>query len=123
MEILATVLQVIVALGLLNVWLIRARKSTPYRGGESETIKEEFATYDLPAYMMYLVGGLKILIAIAMIAGIWIDALLVPAGSMLMVLMIGAYAMHLKVKDPVKKAVPSLLMLGMAIAITLINLI
>lgn len=123
MEILATVLQVIVALGLLNVWLIRARKSTPYRGGESETIKEEFATYDLPAYMMYLVGGLKILIAIAMIAGIWIDALLVPAGSVLMVLMIGAYAMHLKVKDPVKKAVPSLLMLGMAIAITLIKLI
>jgi hypothetical protein len=123
MEILATVLQVIVALGLLNVWLIRARKSTPYRGGESETIKEEFATYDLPSYMMYLVGGLKILIALAMIAGIWVDALIVPAGSVLMVLMIGAYAMHLKVKDPVKKAVPSLLMLGMAIAITLIKLI
>lgn len=123
MEILVTALQVIIALGLLNVWLIRASKSTPFRGGDSQTIKEEFATYDLPPYMVFVVGGLKVIIALAMLAGIWIEALIVPAGSVLIVLMIGAYAMHLKVKDPVKKAIPSLLMLAMAVTITLLSLI
>lgn len=123
MEILVQALQVIVALGLLNVWLVRASKSTPYRGGDAETISEEFATYGLPSFMIYVVGGLKVIIALAMIVGIWINAVIVPAAAVLIVLMIGAFVMHLKVKDPFKKAVPSLLMLGMAIAIAAISLI
>ena len=117
MEILGTVLQIIVALGLLNVWLIRATKSTPYRGGDAENITEEFATYGLPSFMIYVVGGLKVIIALAMLVGIWIKALVIPAAAVLIVLMIGAFVMHLKVKDPFKKAVPSLLMLAMACAI------
>lgn len=122
MEILGLALQVIVALGLLNVWLIRAGKATPYRGGEAKSMPEEFAAYGLPAAMMYVVGGLKILIALAMLGGIWLPALIVPAAAVLIVLMLGAFVMHLKVKDPFIKAVPSLLMLAMAIAITALSL-
>ena len=81
MEILIQALQVIVALGLLNVWLIRSSKSTPYRGGDAQTISEEFAAYGLPAFMMYVVGGLKVIIALAMIAGLWIPALVIPAAA------------------------------------------
>ncbi|NBW66916.1 DoxX family protein, partial [bacterium] len=50
-----TVLQVIVGLGLLNVWLIRAASATAYRGGAAKTIKEEFAAYGLPNAAMYVV--------------------------------------------------------------------
>jgi uncharacterized membrane protein YphA (DoxX/SURF4 family) len=122
MEILTIALQIIVALGLLNVWLIRAGKETPYRGGEAKSMSEEFAAYGLPVAMMYVVGGLKILIALAMLAGIWLPSLIVPAAAVLIVLMLGAFVMHLKVKDPFIKALPSVLMLAMAAAITALTL-
>ena len=120
METLRLVLQVIVALGLLNVWLLRARKPTRYRGGDSKSIREEFAAYGLPVGVMYVVGGLKVAIAIALLAGIWLPNLIVPAASLLTLLMIGACAMHLKVRDPLLKVVPALLMLAMAIAIAVL---
>ena len=122
MEIMREVLQVIVALGLLNVWLVRAHKSTPYRGGDAVTIRDEFAAYGLPAFMMYVVGGLKVIIALMMLAGIWLQVFVLPAAAVLILLMIGAFIMHLKVKDPLIKAVPSLLMLSMAIAIAIVAL-
>ncbi len=120
MEILRQALQVIVALGLLNVWLVRAGKPTRYRAGDAKSMREEFAAYGLPVAMMYVVGGLKLIIAAALLAGIWQSALVVPAASLLILLMIGAFIMHLKVKDPFERAIPSLLMLGMAIAITVL---
>ena len=121
MDILQQALQVIAALGLLNVWLIRAGKETPYRGGDAKSIREEFEVYGLPPATMYVVGGLKILIAVAFLAGIWVPALVLPAASVLIVLMIGAFVMHVKVKDPFSRAVPSLLMLAMAVAIAALS--
>jgi len=121
MYILQQALQIIVALGLLNVWLIRARKETAYRGGDAKSIREEFEVYGLPPAMLYIVGGLKILIAIAFLAGIWFPVLVLPAAALLIVLMIGAFVMHVKVKDPFSRAVPSLLMLLMAIAIAALS--
>ena len=123
MEILRQALQVIVALGLLNVWLARSGKSTRYRGGDAQSMREEFAAYGLPVAMMYVVGGLKLIIAVALLAGIWLHVLVVPAAAVLILLMIGAFMMHLKVKDPLVKAVPSLLMLAMAIAITVLSVL
>jgi len=41
---LPNLLQTIVGLGLLNVWLVRGRSSTSYRGGAAQTLQEEFAT-------------------------------------------------------------------------------
>ena len=120
MEVLQQALQVIVALGLLNVWLVRAGKATRYRGGDAKSIREEFAAYGLPVAMMYVVGALKVIIAVALLAGIWQPALVLPAAALLILLMVGAFGMHLKVKDPFDRAVPSLLMLGLGIAIAVL---
>lgn len=114
---IASVLQVIVALGLLNVWLLRARSSTSYRGGEATSLKEEFAAYGLPEFMFYVVGGLKIGAALALVAGLWLPQLVVPAAAIVAVLMVGALVMHMKVKDPLKKSLPAFAMLVMAVAI------
>lgn len=111
MNMFLIVLQVLVALGLLNVWLIRREKGTEYRGGNAHSMREEFAVYGLPAWSMYLVGGLKILAAICLIAGIWMHALILPASVVLIVLMIGALAMHLRVSDPAKKSLPAVMLL------------
>lgn len=110
----STVLQLVVALGLLNVWLVRPKKATPYRGADSEELKEEFAAYGLPDVAFYVVGTLKVLSAVALIAGIWYPALVLPAAAVVAVLMVGALVMHAKVGDAAIKSLPALLMLLMS---------
>jgi hypothetical protein len=45
MEKIVLACQIVVALGLLNVWLLRANKPTSWRGGEAKNMLEEFRTY------------------------------------------------------------------------------
>lgn len=57
MTIITQIAQLIVGLGLLNVWLIRFNKATAYRGGAAQSMKQEFAAYGLPEWFCYVVGG------------------------------------------------------------------
>lgn len=114
-------LQLAVALGILNVWMLRSNRPTPYRGGSAKNLREEFAAYGLPFWFMCLVGVLKIGLALTLIAGIWIHRAAQPAAIALGVLMLGAFFMHLKVKDPIKKAMPSLAVLAICAAIALLQ--
>lgn len=111
---LTTVLQVVVGLGLLNVWLLRSSNSTPYRGGDARSLREEFAAYGLPLWVFYLTGALKIGSGVLLIAGLWIPSLVAPAAGIVVALMIGALAMHVKVSDPPLKSLPALAMLAMS---------
>ena len=56
---------------------------------------------------MYLVGGVKILLALALIAGIWFRAIVPLAAAGMGLMMLGAIAMHLKIKDPLRKSLPA----------------
>lgn len=111
---LSTVLQIIVGLGLFNVWLVRAGSATSYRGGAATSLKEEFATYGLPPFSFYVVGALKLGSGACLLAGLWIPELVLPAAAVVVGLMLGALAMHAKVKDPLIKSLPALLMLAMS---------
>ncbi|MEO7165853.1 MAG: DoxX family protein [Chthoniobacterales bacterium] len=117
---LKIVLQLIVGLGVLNVWLLRANKPSPYRGGSAGNLREEFAAYGLPSGAMYLVGAIKILLALALIAGIWFQVLVRPAAIGMGLMMLGAVAMHVKIADPLKKSLPAA---GVAILCLLIVLL
>lgn len=110
-------LQVIIALVLLNVWLLRANRSTGYRGGEAKNIKEEFAVYGLPAWFCYLVGFIKVSCAILLLVALWYPSLRQPAALMISVLMLGAVLMHAKVGDPIKKTLPAAVMLIMTVVV------
>lgn len=70
-------------------------------------MKEEFAVYGLPLQVMYFVGFLKIVLALLLIAAIWLPALTLPASLGLAILMAAAVAMHFKVGDPAKKSIPA----------------
>jgi hypothetical protein len=113
----ASLLQVIVGLGLLNVWLVRGRSSTAYRGGTAETLRDEFAAYGLPGFAYYVVGALKIVSAIVLIAGVWMALPVRAVAGLVVALMVGALAMHFKVGDPLMKSLPAALMLAMSAAI------
>jgi hypothetical protein len=110
---ISNIFQVVMALGLLNVWLLRFNKITPYRGGSSKSLKEEFLSYGLPVWFSYFVGTLKVCSALLLIAGIWIPQIVLPASIVVSSLMIGAVAMHLKINDPLIKSLPALMMLIM----------
>lgn len=114
---LSSVLPIIVGLGLLNVWLVRGRSSTSYRGGAAQTLQAEFAAYGLPSFAFYVVGALKISAAIVLIAGVWFALPVREAAALVAALMLGALAMHLKVGDPLMKSLPAAVMLVMSVTI------
>jgi uncharacterized membrane protein YphA (DoxX/SURF4 family) len=118
MSLIVSAIQIIVALGLCNVWLLRSQKSSQFRGGSAKNMKEEFLVYGLPVWFMYLVGFLKIAIAISLLVGFWTPVLLLPAASMLVVLMLGAIAMHIKVHDSFIKMFPAVIMFALASFLT-----
>lgn len=113
------IVQIVAALGLLNVWLLRANQSTAYRGGAATTMREEFAAYGLPAWMVVVVGALKVGVALALLAGIWYPPIVLPAALLLCVLMLGALSMHFRIHDPMRKCVPAAGMLALGILIVL----
>jgi len=111
------VLQVVIALGIFNVWILRSAKATEWRGGDATTMQQEFAVYGLPSWSVQVVGALKLLCAAGLIIGIWVPGVTLPAAAGLAVLMVGAIAMHIKVKDPLKKSLPALTMLVMCLLV------
>ncbi len=116
-----TILQCAVAIGLLNVWLLRANQTTPYRGGNAQTMREEFAAYGLPPLAMYLVGTLKVGAALCLIAGVWLPSLVFPAALLIAILMVGALAMHIKIHDPVQKSAPAVVLLLISVVICFLD--
>lgn len=115
METVSLIIQIVIALGIINVWLLRYGKATGWRGGTATTMKEEFEVYGLPSWFMGVIGGLKLLLATALIVGIWLPVLTTPAALGMALLMLGAIAMHFKVKDPLKRSVPAFSMLVLSL--------
>lgn len=118
---LPAVLQLVVGLGLLNVWLVRPKSATAYRGGAATSLKEEFAVYGLPGAVFYLVGALKITAGVVLILGVWIALPVQLAAAVIAALMVGAVIMHAKVRDPLVRAVPATIMLILSSAIVLLT--
>ena len=108
MTIVTVTLQTIISLCLINVWLFRYHKATSFRGGQAKSMKEEFVAYGLPAKFTYVVGFLKLVAAILLIAGIWYPVLVPKVALMVSLLMVGALLMHLKIKDPLIRALPAI---------------
>ena len=117
MDFAITLCQVVVALGIYNVWLLRFGKATSWRGGNAKNMREEFEVYGLPPWFMVAVAVLKLSFATLLLAGIWFPFLTTPAAVGMSALMLGAVSMHLKVRDPLKKALPSISMLVLSLFI------
>jgi uncharacterized membrane protein YphA (DoxX/SURF4 family) len=113
------VLQVVVALGIFNVWILRRGKATGWRGGAAKNMEEEFEVYGLPTWSVQVIGFLKLLFALCLVAGLWLSELTRPAAVGLAILMSGAILMHLKVKDGIKKSLPAITVLALCLIIAL----
>lgn len=121
MEVISIAAKIIIAAGIVNVWILRFNKATAYRGGSATSMKDEFAAYGLSEGVMKLVGFLKLLLAALLVIGIWVAPLAVPAAAGMAVLMIGALAMHFKVGDSLMKFLPAFMMLLLSLAVLMID--
>lgn len=110
-------LQLFVAFGLLNVWVLRSNQETPYRGSNASSLKNEFTAYGLPLWSFYVIGFIKISSALLLLLGLWKPFLVFPAALVVSFMMVGAVCMHIKVRDPLKKLLPALIMLFFSIGI------
>jgi hypothetical protein len=120
MEYVEIALKCIVGLSILNVWLIRGKKATEWRGGDAKTITEEFRAYGLPVWFMYTIGTLKVALALLLLASIYYPGVERIAAYGIAFLMLGAVSMHVKIGDPLKKSFPAFTFLVLSIVITLL---
>jgi len=120
MQTATIVIQLLIALGIINVWLLRFGKPSPWRGGQAKNMREEFAVYGLSTSAMFAIGFIKVLLAGLLIAGIWWPVLTSPAALGLAVLMLGAVIMHFKVGDPAKKSLPAATVLILCLVVVVL---
>lgn len=109
--------QIIIALGIFNVWLLRSANATAWRGGDATNMKDEFAVYGLPEWFMKIIGGLKLILAGCLLLGLFVPALTQPAAIGMAALMLGAISMHVKVGDSLKKSLPAFIMLLLSLIV------
>ena len=67
-------------------------------------LKRNFSTYSLPSWSFYLIGFIKILCSVFILLSIWFKELEMISLMTLALIMCGSLAMHVKIKDPIKKS-------------------
>jgi uncharacterized membrane protein YphA (DoxX/SURF4 family) len=118
-DFLLVIAQAAIGLTILNVWLFRFRVASSFRGGGAANMREEFAAYGLPSWSILLVGGAKVALAVALLIGIWIRSVTLPAAAGLAAFMLAAVAFHLKAGDPLVRSAPAAVLLGLLIVVVL----
>jgi len=120
MEYVLIAMKLIVGLSILNVWLLRAKQSTPWRGGDANTISEEFAAYGLPDWFMWMVGAAKVGLSVLLLLSIFYPQFETYSAYGIAFFMVGAVAMHIKIGDPLKKSFPAFTFLVLSLIIALV---
>ncbi|MDB2384874.1 DoxX family protein [Polaribacter sp.] len=110
-------LKIIVGISILNVWLIQPKKETIWRGGNAKNIVEEFKVYGLSKTTCYIIGFLKVTLAILLLLSIQFKFLTIYASLGLAFLLFGSIIMHIKVKDAWFKSIPAFLFFSMNLVI------
>lgn len=76
---------------------------------------EEFAVYGLPAWFMKVVMALKLTCATFLLLGLAFPDLVLIGALGMVVLMVGAVAMHMRVRDDLRKTLPAAGMLFLSL--------
>ena len=100
MENLINLAQIVVAISVLFVWTFRM-----------QNVLKEFEQFGLSDLIRNLVGATKISLATLLIVGIWCLSLVLIPSILMGMFMIAAQYFHFKIKNPLIKHLPSLILL------------
>ena len=121
MEYLMNTIKIVIALSIINVWLFRVQKPTGWRGNNADDMKGEFKAYGLPEWVMYVVGSLKVIFSLGLLASIYYDKLEVPSAFGIALFMFVAILMHIKISDPIKKSLPAFIFFSLSLIVALVQ--
>lgn len=107
--------QLFLGIAMYDVWWFRYRRPGIFRGGDTTTMEEEFRFYGLPDGFRKVVRVLKLSAGTLVLVGLFHPLPAFIGAFMLCFLMAGAVCMHIKVKDPLYKAIPSVSFLLMSV--------
>ena len=107
---ISKVLSVFVGLTVINVWLFRSDKTTPYRGGNSANLLDEFEVYGLEEYFL-IIGIVKVSLAIILLFSLYFNKLRFFSSSGIAIMMMVAIYMHVSVGDDLIKSMPASILL------------
>lgn len=85
-------------------------------GAERQTTG--FARFGYPRWSMYAIGALELAGAVGLFVGAVVPPVTLLAGLLLAVVMAGAVATHLRLKDPVGSLAPSLTLLVLSLVVS-----
>jgi uncharacterized membrane protein YphA (DoxX/SURF4 family) len=108
---LSIVIQLVIALGIVNVWILRPGKPTPWRPDGASNMKEEFSKYGLPDWVRSAVGFAKLTLAALLVVGIWYPPVATGAAVAMALLMLAAVIAHVRAGDPPQRSLPAFTML------------
>ena len=116
MKVLSKMLSVVVGLTVINVWLFRSNRSTSYRGGDANSLLEEFQVYGLEDYFL-IIGIVKVSLAIMLLLSLYFKKLSFFASIGIGIMMLVAVYMHVNVGDELIKSMPASVMLASCLII------
>lgn len=103
-------LQALVVASICFVWVVRY-----------DNIIDEFTRYALPNWMRDMVGVLKLTFSLLLLLGIERKPLAIVGGLGIGSLMICAFVVHIRVKNPWMKRIPCVFLLPVSLAVAWIN--
>jgi tellurite resistance protein TehA-like permease len=110
MENIAIIAQLIIAISILVVWVFRF-----------DNIVVEFKQYDLSDLVRSMVGASKIALATLLVVGIFYEEVVFISALLMAFLMVCAQIAHIKVKNPLSKYIPSLLLLILSLFVAAVD--
>jgi len=109
-----------ISFGILYAWTIGYNRPSKFRGGNARNMKEEFAAYGLPEWLVAVIRIVKISLAVGLLFGYFLPLVVKPIAIALTIIMFVAVMMHLKLhRDPLIKALPAYLLLSFNIFLIL----
>ena len=115
----------VISIIVLNVWLVRPKVHEffgfSFRGGDAESLLDEFAIYGISSETFYLVGFVKVTTALMLLAGLKYSWMKLPASILMTLFMTAAFYMHYTVADEIIKFVPSGILLSLSLILVMIN--
>ena len=107
---LANAAQVVIALSIAFVWIIRL-----------DNVVGEFKEYHLPDLIRNLVGATKIALSTLLVTGIWFPSLVLIPALLMAALMVCAQIAHFTAKHRIHKFLPSLALLILSLFVAAVR--
>lgn len=121
MNTVTILLQVIIAVGIFNVWIVRYGRATPWRPDGARNMQEELARYGISGWRRRALGAAKLLLAVLLVVGIWHAPLAALAAAGMAALMLGALVAHARIRDPYQKSLPALALFTMSVLVAVLT--